>query len=859
MSPKKPVKGTTRANNPGIHDATQPGGIRNATPQVADATDFHLRPASGAAALEATGSSPVVITQATSTFADIRAQRSTLERYLLPHPEHLPPANNDGLRIYRGREYVDTTQGGVVMVSADTQTGLHRARLAAERHASGPSMLRDTDSGLWHSLNDGDAVASFDPSLQALRTDLDFTDAKADADGLFRHDGRLYLSIHNNAYQAMHDAGASTATQKAWRIVNPQDPVASDIANIYRASRSGETRAVRRGEGDTWVYHLPVLKESIADAKLAGLSDDVLLQMNEPFQKAHRELDNSTALCDELAAQALKLPHGSSEKNAKLLALEVQLLKLTHKQADFVESLLVHRQWLVLLKAGGLFKQELHTFRLDRVNAINRLIATMDLRTRPEISNLDAESCKKLIPFLSKKLRLLQERDVVMAEIRKADPGSAPLLEELRQEGLPPERLNFSRLTLFVHLYAGTPDHSPNMTMPSLASIDLVIGDLKNAPQRDQPMALLLALDQIRTDKTRFEKQLGDVDASRKGYIREILNLIDPIEKRVENRLSDMLDSFDRNNEMPSIDHDIDFDFLPPQPDPSENARPVPRRQIFRVRQHGTYRVLIGDMETGQDGNVIVKVPDPLRPESPSARYEKRQGEWQPVRPPIVATPRPQLVAEAQRLLAGVDQHIAKASVDEARNINPTEIVEDLDTASGALNEQARRLHNHENANEDAEIVDLITRLHIAAQSLASRGQSTLVRMYKNRDVLDIMRLNYLIEANELSVSKTVERKPLGKGTKKSFLDVYSIRDRADDTPLWEAHFHYDQQHSQPLNFNIRGGHLKTLEQSRRGIESQRRDELAGLPHVAIWRQTFDGKTATKLFALSGDAASAPQ
>ncbi|MNN88528.1 hypothetical protein D3C81_2062260 [compost metagenome] len=71
---------------------------------------------------------------------------------------------------------------------------------------------------------------------------------------------------------------------------------------------------------------------------------------------------------------------------------------------------------------------------------------------------------------------------------------------------------------------------------------------------------------------------------------------------------------------------------------------------------------------------------------------------------------------------------------------------------------------------------------------------------------------------------------------------------------MWEAHFHYDQHDAAPLNFTTRGGHLKTLEQSRRGIESQRRDEQAGLPHVAIWRQTFDGKTASKIFALASPA-----
>jgi len=188
------------------------------------------------------------------------------------------------------------------------------------------------------------------------------------------------------------------------------------------------------------------------------------------------------------------------------------------------------------------------------------------------------------------------------------------------------------------------------------------------------------------------------------------------------------------------------------------------------------------------------------------------------------------------------------------KKTSPSEILDDLDKATESLNEQARRLESLEGATDDAEILDLSARLRTAADSLAAQGQSVLVRMYKNKDVLDTMRLIYLMDADELNVSKTVDRKQLGKGKSKSFLDVYSIKDRADNAPLWEAHFHYDRHDAQPLNFTTRGGHLKTLEHSKRGIESQRRDEQAGLPHVAIWRQTFDGKTATKIFALASPA-----
>ncbi|WP_435034519.1 hypothetical protein [Pseudomonas neuropathica] len=863
MAPKKTVKSTANVDSSSRPNASLHGDTVQ-TPHATLQSSFSLgaptRPLSphGIADLDAIRPSAVVIAHSTSVETATPGPQP-LEHYWRAVPDRMPQANLQGLRMYKEREYVDVMYDGIVMVGVDPQTGLYRAQLAAERVASGPLLLRDANSGLWHSLNDGDAVSLFDTHLQTLRTNLDFTGVSADGEGLFRHEGRLYLTIDNHVYQVMHDVSASTATQKAWRIVNPKDPVAIDIANIYRASRSGKTRAVRRDEVNSWVYHLPNPKKGTTDAEMARLSTDTLMLMYKPFQKAHTELQNSSDRHNDLWAEAKELPEGSAQRNAKLLNVEVNLLKHVHKQADFVESLLLNKNWLIHTKASGLFKQELHTFRIERAEFLNRLMAAMDLRVKPTVSRLDADSCKKIIPHLNKKLRFIEEREVVMAEIKKADPGAAPTLEEIRQQVPSAERINFNKLTLFVHLFAGTPDHAPNTTMPSLASIDLITGDLKNVPQRDHPMALLLTLDQIRTDKSRFEMQLAASDASRSEYIREILSLIGPFEKRIENRLSEILDSFDRNTALPSVNHDIDFDFLPPQPDPSENARPVPPRKVFRVRHHGTYRVLVGDMETTQDGNVIVKVPDPLRPDSPSARYEKRQGEWLPVRSPITRTPKPKLIAEARQLLAEVEQHVAKAKVDEAKKTSPSEILDDLDNATDSLNEQARRLESLEDATDDAEILDLSTRLRTAVDSLAAQGQSVLVRMYKNRDVLDIMRLNFLMDADELNVSKTVDRKQLGKGQSKSFLDVYSISDRADDTPLWEAHFHYDRQDALPLNFTTRGGHLKTIEQSRRGIESQRRDEQAGLPHVAIWRQTFDGKTATKIFALASTAAVLPR
>jgi hypothetical protein len=787
-----------------------------------------------------------------------RAVGLPLEDYRVTAAVALPAANFEGFRVHKGRQYVDVVNVGVVHVAKDADTGQYRAHLTSESKPSGPVLVRDVDSGLWRP-NDADEVITApltDTSLRAFRMDLDFSTSEPDIDGLFHHDGKRYVVIHNHAHQALLDTQASTPAQKVWRIVKPGDPVATDSENIYHASRSGETRAITRNAQNVWVLVSPGLSGGMRRRELAQANRAILLQRYAPIAATHQELVDSATRFDNLWSEACAQAQDSAGKTAALIAVEVHLLKHIKKQTDFVQSLVDNKDWMVQLKVGGVYKEELHTFRLDRVRYLNRLMAVMDFRIAPLFATTSVENCKKMITHLNKKLKLIEDRQHVMEQIRKASPGAEPTLIELSQEVPSAERINLNKLTLYVHLFADAPDHSPNVTMPSLASIDLVTGELHHIPERSHPLALMLTLDQIRSDKSRFESQLSTEDVKAE-YAREIIALLDPIEIRIEARLNELFATFDRNTELPNLDQDVDFSFLPPRPSDNVPASPPATRKVFRTRRHGTSRILIGDTEIAADGSVVIKVANPLQPDGPAERYEQRHGEWLPVPPPLVRTPKPQLIAEAKQLLAQVENHSADAKAKEAQKDNPTNILEDLEKAIDPLSEQARRLQNLEKAQQDAEVEALIERLQSAADTLSAQGQHLLVRMYKNKDVLDIMRLNWLLDHAELSVRKTVDRKQQGKGKEKSFLDVYSIRDRADDAPLWEAHSHYDRHNSEPLSFSIKGGHLKTLEQGSRGIESQRRDAQAGLPHVAIWRQTFDGRTASKIFALASQSAAA--
>ena len=263
-----------------------------------------------------------------------------LKHYWVSTTAKLPPADSEGFRVYNKRLYVDVPDGGIVLVAVQPDTGLYRARLSSELHPSGPLLLRDVDSGVWHPLNDVDAgnVPPTDASLQPFRTDLDLRTAEPGSDGLFRHDGKLYVIIHNHAYQVMQDLDASSPAYKVWRIVNPGDPVANDSANIYRASRSGETRAITRNEANVWVSVLTGLRGGMPRNDSTQAKMALLMQRYEPFQNAHTALIESSTQYDALWNRARQQADGPARTSA-LVAVEVHLLKHIRKQTAFVQSL----------------------------------------------------------------------------------------------------------------------------------------------------------------------------------------------------------------------------------------------------------------------------------------------------------------------------------------------------------------------------------------------------------------------------------------------------------------------------------------------------------------------------------------
>jgi Leucine-rich repeat (LRR) protein len=177
-----------------------------------------------------------------------------LEDYRITAAIPLPAADAQGLRTFKGRLFVDAHDGSTLHVGLDTASGLYRAKLQNELNASGPILLRDASSGLWHMLEALESITFrlTDSRLEAFRTPLDFSDQAPDKDGLHRFEGKLYALIDGHTYQVMHDLDASSPQVAVMRIVRPDDAVAGDEHNRYVATRPGRSEAVFFNEHMGW-------------------------------------------------------------------------------------------------------------------------------------------------------------------------------------------------------------------------------------------------------------------------------------------------------------------------------------------------------------------------------------------------------------------------------------------------------------------------------------------------------------------------------------------------------------------------------------------------------------------------------
>ncbi|WP_322845708.1 NEL-type E3 ubiquitin ligase domain-containing protein [Pseudomonas sp. B33.4] len=263
MPVKSPPKGSASGNTHVRHPLSP--DVNTVRPDAPPRLGFELLPSAdnplrslGTATdldIEAIRPAPIITVQPTTFTADaLRPVYQPLEDYRLSPALGLSAVDAEGLRTHKGRQYVDVAGERIVLIGKDPDTGLYRARLPSESKPSGPVMLRDPGTGLWHELDDFAPVtfALSSTRLEDFRTALDFGDAVPDSDGLHRFNDKLYAVIGHHGYQVLHDLDASSPLADVMRIVRSEDPVASDSDNVYVASRPGRSEPIVFNAQEGW-------------------------------------------------------------------------------------------------------------------------------------------------------------------------------------------------------------------------------------------------------------------------------------------------------------------------------------------------------------------------------------------------------------------------------------------------------------------------------------------------------------------------------------------------------------------------------------------------------------------------------
>lgn len=180
-----PIKPPTKGNGPGdVHlkpslDAATPGpAIRPGVSVTPPAPPVHPDVVSTPNVSGGGRASPVPSVSLRDAMPVIDSgpgpelgQRS-LDAYHVPAAGRLTDIDAEGFRSFKGRQLAELPGQGIVLVGADPQTGLFRARLPSETHPSGPVLERDSHGRVWHPLEE---FATERYRIPDPRTDADAT------------------------------------------------------------------------------------------------------------------------------------------------------------------------------------------------------------------------------------------------------------------------------------------------------------------------------------------------------------------------------------------------------------------------------------------------------------------------------------------------------------------------------------------------------------------------------------------------------------------------------------------------------------------------------------------------------------
>ncbi|WP_407313056.1 dermonecrotic toxin domain-containing protein [Pseudomonas sp. nanlin1] len=716
--------------------------------------------------------------------------------------------------------------------------------------------------------------------LAHFRQTLDLAGSQPDAQGVHTWQDRLYIEHEGSAYQVLRDLDASTPAQPVLRIVHADDPVAQDPENSYVATRPGRSEAVLRNADGTWQGVLTGgqggmrrraranQREIILQTQLLDATKE-LLACEEQIQKAS----------DQVKRRAQKITdRGDSPDITSEEELE---WKLYRRMVDRIngfreEKLRLYEQYRALFKKDDDYQsinsydeQQCHAQMLsDCVLAVLTLHLEHQARLRPlgsfTVSDIPLfrQHCLAEIQGLSLKLPYAEKTEAALAALQNAtEPGFIELREAVianRPADPYYTRVALAQFQMWL-LSVGDPQdvnepRDPNLDMTELAcALRPAAVTLRGTSALPQNLQISV-LDSLERQFELMGKELQILgeeysDPRDLAHIKEAGELIAWFQKEAGERLRERFEAATSEAELARGDDAIDFDFIPQLPGPSQ--APTPRaKKLLRYKVRGRTVAVIGTVrEEGGETLLDIDGPELAAPDSAQSRYRKdAAGQWQASASAGAAASLDLqgVRAQASNAIAASAQHKAEADAMMGR-YDATSIVEQLERRAAALDTLHQQLSE---AGDQAHADDgsVLEQLLSTRDDLLAHGQQIKLKMYKNPLKLDMNRLLFLLAHDEVRVEQTHKRKPLGKGAAKHFLDTYRIVDAVDGTPLWAAHFHYATPTSAALDFNFKGGHLKTLAQEHQGAGHQAAEEREGQAITPIWRVTFDVNSARQLF-----------
>ncbi|QXH46130.1 hypothetical protein KSS93_25230 [Pseudomonas xanthosomatis] len=789
---------------------------------------------------------------------------------------------------------VEPGQSGLAQAILRTLDDTQRQALGIDIHAPGSLIDRAIHRALVQRAVLADLLPAPDhyplsqTRLEPFRQGTLPVSATPGADGIYRIGQKLYIQIEQNRYQVLQDTDASSPQRPVWRIVRGSDPVAQAPDNRYVATRVGRSEPVSQDANGNWQGVLVgglagMRKNRLADLRAQNQKAKAEQQQQAQMQNARefKELnDRNNAIVDRLeqftldAAKINTLTEtpdlGRMQAMQRLIAhvddIEAQLA-LFREQPRFVqqnmpgldvsaftctqqiEQLHQLRRWLLVRDLA--LGDALQRLRLER----DAIFTPAEIMADPAVARnhrlAHRERLKTLIHRLPKATRFANILQQVLDS-----PAYDHATHTLPGKVIPVSEIMFGIIHMRGLLLAFSDTHNldaPCVFRPEVKQLSIallreshVYHYVKESTAgsrftvimtlQQQFEALADSFEQLRPD---FPEHAPDHNAE---HLQGLLTIVNDYREDCDRRLLEILQK-DESSPLPSDElTDIDFDFIPSQ----ETATPSNRaRRVISIQRHGRSRLVQAEQRGDSPDRLTLLGTDEQA--TPLEATRTAPGTWQ-LTPAPPARTLDQLNAAASSRLAALDKLTSDARARGQRKnavaANITEPLLDHADELDILATQYQEQNLPARPEQHQQLIDASARLRRLANDLT-------LQIYKNPLTPNASYLTYLLEKQEVKVRKVQQaRQRVGKGNNLHFMDNYLIMDNSGQA-LWEAHFHYPGWDTPRENYAHRSGHLKTLEDARKGIQFQMEQERLGHKVPRILRVEVPVPLARSIFELA--------